>query len=204
MKRPSRAPSSRAPGNVRIIGGRWKRRLLTVVDAPGLRPTPARVRETLFNWIHHAFESGLDGLSVLDLFAGSGALGLESASRGASPVILVEVHPGAVRNLRAMIESLGARQVEVKPGDGVALARALSESGATFDLVFLDPPFGEGRLADALPLAAALINASGLIYVEAGRALEQSEIGVLGLETYRADKAGEVFYHLLRRNIKER
>jgi 16S rRNA (guanine966-N2)-methyltransferase len=198
MTRHSSRQSS-ARGAVRIIGGRWKRRSLEVVDAPGLRPTSDRVRETLFNWLAHAFGGDLQGRSALDMFAGSGALGIEAASRGAAPVVLVESEPRALKQLMAMREKLHAEQLDVRSGDALQIAHQLASDGRTFDVIFLDPPFGQERLAAALPLSIALCAPSAMIYVEAEQPLTDAMLDSLKLETYRADKAGEVFYHLLQR-----
>ena len=193
-----------AAGAVRIVGGRWKRTVLQVVDAPGLRPTPDRVRETLYNWLTHAFGGGLDGRVVLDLYAGSGALGIEAASRGASSVTLVERDAPAVNALRTAKAALDATQIDIVHGDAMEIGAAFAAHDRRFDLILLDPPFGHRQLDAALPLAASLCAASGFVYVEAETALQAAQFEPLDLELYRADKAGEVFYHLLRRNIKER
>ncbi|NUO88669.1 MAG: 16S rRNA (guanine(966)-N(2))-methyltransferase RsmD, partial [Cupriavidus sp.] len=130
-----------APAQVRIIGGRWKRTLLPVPDAQGLRPTPDRVRETLFNWLGQ----DLSGLECLDLFAGSGALGFEAASRGAAVVTLVESNARVARQVRDNVTRLDAGQVRVLQGDAFAIAAQLPD--ASFDVVFLDPPFAEDWIA---------------------------------------------------------
>jgi 16S rRNA (guanine(966)-N(2))-methyltransferase RsmD len=181
------------PAKVRIVGGDWKRTPLAVVDAPGLRPTPDRVRETLFNWLGQR----LDGWRCLDLFAGTGALGLEAASRGAARVVLVERDPRALAALRAAKDRLKADAVEVVQADALSWAAGTRER---FDLVFLDPPFDAGLLARALPLAAGLLAEGGAIYVESDRALAAGDpllAAVPGLSVHRADKAGQVHYHLL-------
>ena len=193
--------SSRSAGHVRIIGGQWKRRSLAVADVPGLRPTPDRVRETLFNWLAHGFDGGLGGRSVLDLFAGSGALGIEAASRGASPVTLVDSHATALDALRQAQRVLGASQLEIIGGDAMRVAATLIESKRTFDVIFLDPPFGQRWLDRILPAASALCAPGGYIYVEAEESLPALLPIPDGVELHRADKAGGVFYHLLRRNI---
>ncbi len=205
-----RSPRAAAPvaprraNSVRIIGGKWKRSVLPVVDAPGLRPTPGRVRETLFNWLAHARGGDLDGCVVLDLFAGSGALGFEAASRGATRVVMIEADPAVVRQLISVRDQFAADgRVEIRPGDALVLGSRLRDAGTAFDLIFLDPPFGQRRLDNALPLAVALCNASGFIYAEAEAPIDPATASALGLEIYREDRAGEVFYHLLRRNKKE-
>lgn len=187
-----------AAGSIRIIGGRWKRTALTVGDAPGLRPTPDRVRETLFNWLTHAF-GDLADRTALDLYAGTGALGFEAASRGATDVVLVENHAATLAALHSMREKLGAVRTDIRAGDALAVGRRLQAEGRRFDIVFVDPPFGQDRLQAALPLAAALCSESGLVYVEAEFALTEDAVSAVGCETYRADRAGDVFYHLLQR-----
>src|SRR3954471_2992124 len=123
------------PNQVRIIGGQWKRTLLPVADRPRLRPTPDRVRETLFNWLGQ----DLGGWRCVDAFAGTGALGLEAASRGAADVLLVESEGALVDQLRAVIQRLAADQVRVQRGNALSVLATLPP--ASVDLVFLDPPF---------------------------------------------------------------
>lgn len=190
-----------APGRVRIIGGLWKRRLIDVVEAPGLRPTPDRVRETLFNWLTHLL-GGLHERSVLDLFAGSGALGFEAASRGASPVVLVDTSPQVLDALRRAKDALGAGQVEIRGGDALGMARTLARAGSRFDLVLVDPPFASDLGGAALALAEDLLSNEGLVYYESSQALRAETLVDSGLALLRADRAGDVFYHLLQRNKK--
>src|SRR5271157_489795 len=151
---------------VRIIGGGWRGRRVSFPDVPGLRPTPDRVRETLFNWLQH----DIADTRCLDLFAGSGALGLEALSRGAREVVFVEQSPVAARTLSTELQRLG----------GVAKARVLAMGakrflgtpGAPFDVVFLDPPFGHGGLQEYVPLldAGGWVAAGGRVYLEGERA----------------------------------
>jgi 16S rRNA (guanine(966)-N(2))-methyltransferase RsmD len=199
---PSRAhgasSKSGKPHAIRIIGGDWKRTPLPVLDLDGLRPTPDRVRETLFNWLGQ----NLDGQRCLDLFAGSGALGFEAASRGAARVLMVERNARAASQLRANQERLSARTIEIAEADGLRLAASLAPG--SFDVVFLDPPFGEDLLGKALALAVPLVSADGFLYVEAGEALEVEENETLaGWEIVRQGKAGAVHFHLLQRENKE-
>ena len=168
-------PVRRGPGTVRIIGGEWKRRVLPVADVDGLRPTPDRVRETLFNWLTHAF-GDFSGRSVLDLFAGTGALGIEAASRGATAVTLVESNATAARGLRAACAQLGARQITVSEGDAITIARELGEETRQFDLVLLDPPFAHGWIDTALPQAVELCAPEGFVYVEQEMPLDGSRV----------------------------
>ncbi len=180
------------PREVRIIGGQWKRTKLPVADRPGLRPTPDRVRETLFNWLGQ----DLSGWRCVDAFAGSGALGFEAASRGAAEVAMLERDGVLVRHLQATQQRLGASTVQVERGDALGwLARAAPES---FDLVFLDPPFDDPRLlALAIVAASRVVRVGGFVYVEAATPLEPVA-GAEALEPWRSAKAGSVHFHLLR------
>jgi 16S rRNA (guanine(966)-N(2))-methyltransferase RsmD len=183
------------PGRVRIIGGQYRRTPIPVIAAPGLRPTPDRVRETVFNWLGHLLGT-LEGIHVLDLFAGSGALGFEAASRGARRVVLVDNHPRAVAALQALKERLGAAAVEVVQADWRTATARLAP--ASFDLVFLDPPFGSGLLAPALAAARRILKHEGLIYVESGQAQAAGVEAGGELEVVRSGKAGDVVFQLLR------
>jgi 16S rRNA (guanine(966)-N(2))-methyltransferase RsmD len=178
------------PNEVRLIGGRWKRSKLPVADRPGLRPTPDRVRETLFNWLGQ----DLAGWRCLDAFAGSGALGLEAASRGATQVVLIERDAQLARGLQAVQQRLGAQQVQVLCAD--ALAWMARGAPGCFDLVFLDPPFGAELLQPALPLALPLLADGGFVYLESGAALPDPPAG---FEVYRRARAGAVHHALWRR-----
>lgn len=195
MKKPAPRPTTHAPQEVRIIGGLWKRSKLPVADRPGLRPTPARVRETLFNWLGQ----DLRGWRAVDAFAGTGALGFEAASRGAADVVLVEQDPALARALGAVREKLKADTVRVERGDGVA---ALSQRrGQNLDVVFLDPPFGDGNAElylAALRAARLALGAQGFIYLEAPRVWSADELAQLGLQVHRQGAAGAVAFHLLR------
>lgn len=192
MTRP--APRIRLPRQLRIIGGQWRRRLLPVPDRPGLRPTPDRVRETLFNWLGQ----DLTGWRVVDAFAGTGALGLEAASRGAAEVLLVEQDAGLATGLEALRARLGAQAVRVQRGDGVAALQALAP--ASVDLVLLDPPFEAPALyPSALAAAARAVRPGGFVYLEAAQRQDESGLDALGLALHRHLKAGAVHAHLLRR-----
>ena len=173
QKKPAKIPVHRPPPpqHVRIIGGAWKRTQLPVLDALGLRPTPDRVRETVFNWISHQWGNDWTGATVLDLFAGSGALGFEAASRGAQSVLMVDTHTPVIRQLEAVKEKLHADAVTLQRADALASAQSLALRGQRFDLVFLDPPYQQDLLARTLPLCAQLLNADGLVYVESGSPL---------------------------------
>ncbi|MGI4812519.1 MAG: 16S rRNA (guanine(966)-N(2))-methyltransferase RsmD [Janthinobacterium lividum] len=213
------AGARRPPSEVRIIAGLWRRTRLPVLDAEGLRPTSDRVRETLFNWLGQR----LDGYRCLDLFAGSGALGFEAASRGAAQVVLVERNRRVAAQLLDNRTRLAALNLEVVEGD--ALRIAASWPAGSIDLLFLDPPFGSDLLAAALPLADRLMTANGVIYVESSLPLIESN-GAAGLSAVEAQavggapaasllacprgwridrqgKAGAVCFHLLRRENRE-
>lgn len=174
---------------VRLIGGQWKRSKLPVADRPGLRPTPDRVRETLFNWLGQ----DLSGWRCLDAFAGSGALGLEAASRGAERVLLIEKDAGIAAQLRAVAKRLRADDVEVACADAVEILK--QSPPGSYDLVFLDPPYGSGQLQAALEATTALVRNGGYTYVEDDQALSVPS----GWTLFRQGKAGAVFFHLLRR-----
>jgi 16S rRNA (guanine966-N2)-methyltransferase len=174
---------------VRLIGGRWKRSKLPVVDAPGLRPTPDRVRETLFNWLGQ----DLAGWRVLDAFAGSGALGFEAASRGAGEVVLLERDAVLTRSLAASKARLHADALQVHTTD--ALAWMASAAHGRFDLVLLDPPFDAGLHAQATDLGQRLLKPGGWLYVESAAAMQPAP----GFEPHRHLKAGAVHAHLWRR-----
>jgi 16S rRNA (guanine(966)-N(2))-methyltransferase RsmD len=187
-----------APRQVRIIGGQWKRTPLPVLEAEGLRPTPDRVRETVFNWLEHLLDHAWGKVRCLDLFAGSGALGFEAASRGAAQVVMVEALPAAAQQLQATCDKLHASQVEVRRGDALAHAEMLARSAQKFDLIFLDPPYHQDILRRMLPLCGRLLAADGLLYVEAENALPEAsqEDWLQDWRIVRMDRAGMVFYHL--------
>ena len=185
-------PGPRGSGEVRIIGGQWRRTRLPVMVRPGLRPTPDRVRETLFNWLGQS----LDGWQCADVFAGTGALGLEAASRGAQSVVLCEQDRSLIAQLQQHVQRLGAHQVRVHNGDGLAWLQ--QQARGTWDLVFLDPPFDSALFQPALQAAAAAVRANGWIYLEAPQPWEDDTLRPLGLQRQRHLKAGAVHAHLLR------
>lgn len=203
LSRPAHGAPRLAPRQVRIIGGAWKRALLPVLEAEGLRPTPDRVRETVFNWINHQLGGDWDKASFLDLFAGSGALGFEAASRGAASVTMVDKHSPAVRQLEANRDKLKADKVKVLRADALALVKDLAARGQRFDLIFLDPPYQLGLLTQLLPLCPAILNEAGLVYAETGEPLPldaERPAWLDGWDALRSDKAGMVYYYLLKRN----
>ena len=187
------AAAPKGAGEIRIIGGQWKRTRLPVAQRPGLRPTPDRVRETLFNWLGQ----DLAGWRCLDAFAGTGALGIEAASRGAASVLLVENDAALVAQLQVLQAKLQAGAVRVQRGDGVSALKQATP--ASLDLVLLDPPF-DGPFFEPAPQAAAqAVAAGGFIYLEAPRLWADEELAAHGLVLYRHLKAGAVHAHLLQR-----
>ncbi len=186
------AVASKGAGEIRIIGGQWKRTRLPVAQRPGLRPTPDRVRETLFNWLGQ----DLAGWRCLDAFAGTGALGLEAASRGAASVLLVENDAALVAQLQVLQARLQASAVRVQRGDGVSALKQATP--ASLDLVLLDPPFDGPFFEPALQAGAQAVAAGGFIYLEAPRAWADEELAAVGLLVHRHLKAGAVHAHLLR------
>ena len=187
------SPAHKGAGEVRIIGGQWKRTRLKVVSKPGLRPTPDRVRETLFNWLGQ----DLTGWRCLDAFAGTGVLGFEAASRGAASVLMLEHDPALVAQLAAQQQRLGAEAVRVQRGDAVSALRQATP--ASVDLVFIDPPFDGDLFQSALKAAALAVAADGYIYLEAPVEWTEETLAPLGLVPFRHLKAGAVHAHLLRR-----
>jgi 16S rRNA (guanine966-N2)-methyltransferase len=182
---------------VRIIGGLWKRTPLTVVDAPGLRPTPDRVRETLFNWIGPTIKDA----ACLDLFAGTGALGFEAASRGATQVTMVEVERRAVAAIEASIAKLKAAQISVWAISATSAIQRFTPH--SLDFIFLDPPFGHNWLAQLLPELMTRLKPNGQMYIEAEHPWEKIVESVpevaIQLTLVKADRAGQVYYHLVRK-----
>jgi 16S rRNA (guanine(966)-N(2))-methyltransferase RsmD len=179
-----------APGEVRLIGGMFKRSKLPVPDRPGLRPTPGRLRETLFNWLGR----DLSGWRVLDAFAGTGALGFEAASRGATEVLLLERDAAVARGLQANAARLGATAVQVQCID--ALAWLAGAPPRQFELILLDPPFDAALAEPAAAAAAPLIVAGGWLYVEAAAPLADAPAG---FEPHRSLRVGAVSAQLFRK-----
>ncbi len=174
------------PGELRIIGGAQRRRRVRIADVEGVRPSPDRVRETLFNWLGQT----IDGWCVLDLFAGSGALGFEAASRGAAKVVMVERHPKVLQVLRENRALLGQSGVDIRQGDAYAWPAQCRER---FDLVLADPPFADTRVPQLLASLSTCIKPSGMVYLETPAAVIPAD----GWTVYRAGRAGLVHYQLL-------
>jgi 16S rRNA (guanine966-N2)-methyltransferase len=185
---------NKRPGTVRIIGGKWRGSRLPVPDVPGLRPSGDRGRETLFNWL----QTDIRGTDCADLFAGSGVLGLEAASRGANSVILVEKSALAAAALRETIGRLEAKTVRVIEGDALDwLAFCEAQS---LDIVFIDPPFGTGMETRALELLAAkdCVRQGGFVYIESSRETP-SRLPGPGWEIVKEKAIGEVRLQLLQK-----
>jgi 16S rRNA (guanine966-N2)-methyltransferase len=191
LKTESSASGSR--NSVRIIGGGWRGRRVSFPDIPGLRPTPDRVRETLFNWL----QQGIAGARCLDLFAGSGALGLEALSRGAKELVFVEQAVAAARALQEQLIRFGG-QARAQVAE-MGAARYLRSVPQAFDIVFLDPPFGRDALAEYIPLLdeGQWLKPGALVYLE-----NEKKAGVPPLPAHwqllKSKSAGEVGYHLAR------
>jgi 16S rRNA (guanine966-N2)-methyltransferase len=185
-------PTSTTRNSVRIIGGIWRGRRIEFPDLPSLRPTPDRIRETLFNWLQHK----VSGARCLDLFAGSGALGIEALSRGAAEVVFVETAPAAAHALRTQLQRLGgeARGRVFEMG----AARFLRAPGEPFDVVFVDPPFGQNALPEYLVALAGAdwLKSGALLYLECERAAGLPSLPA-GWQVLKSKAAGEVGYHLV-------
>ncbi|HEX9801802.1 MAG TPA: 16S rRNA (guanine(966)-N(2))-methyltransferase RsmD [Gammaproteobacteria bacterium] len=175
---------------LRIIGGQWRGRKLRFADGEGLRPTTDRVRETLFNWLQPV----IAGARCLDLFSGSGALGLEALSRGAAKVVFIERNPQAVRALKGNLELLQAGNAELHQADALAWLRG---EATPFDVIFLDPPFRQELLTPALSLLAegGWVAPGARIYIELESEQGEPELPS-GWELLRSKQAGQVAYHL--------
>jgi 16S rRNA (guanine966-N2)-methyltransferase len=203
-RRPAAARGTSGGGEVRVIAGMWRSRKLSFPDAPGLRPTPDRVRETLFNWLGH----DLSGFRCLDLYAGSGALGFEALSRGAESVTMVERDRRAVRALENNATLLGARGLRIIQADALEFLRRSSPSGDRsgqpeeegknvphFDVIFLDPPFDDGIPDEVLQSLPPLLATGAQVYVETGSVPSSMA------PAWRVDKqsrAGQVHFQLMR------
>ena len=172
---------------IRIIGGEWRSRIITFPDHPDLRPTPDRVRETLFNWLGQ----DLSGKTCLDLFAGSGALGFEAASRWATRVVMVESDSRILKALRTNLQHLQVKQIELVAMDAL---KFIASDCRIFDVIFLDPPYRLELLPELLPLLPPRLAEDGLVYIE-GENLPES---AAGWQVWRSGRAGKVSYQLLK------
>lgn len=178
---------------LRIIGGEWRSRVIIFDDAPGLRPTPSRVRETLFNWL----QTDIEGSRCLDLFAGSGALGFEAASRRAKHVVQVENNPKTCQKLKQNIATLHADNVTVMQSDVQQFLKNCSDS---YDLIFLDPPFGHGLIVPVCQQIAesGVLAPYGKIYIETERNLALESLPT-DWQPLKHKVAGDVSYNLYQR-----
>ncbi len=181
---------------VRINAGEWRSRLIKFPDAEGLRPTPERVRQTVFNWLGQ----DLTGLNCLDLFSGTGVMGFEALSRGAIAVTWVEKSSPAYKALISNKQLLQADKANILHQDALQF---LNQNTLKFNIIFLDPPYNQEWLPKLLPLIAMHLHAEGLVYVEAEYALDESQLNasagfMADWQIVKQNKAGNVFYHLLK------
>jgi 16S rRNA (guanine(966)-N(2))-methyltransferase RsmD len=183
--------SDKKLNTVRINAGEWRSRLIKFPDAVGLRPTPERVRQTVFNWLGQ----DLSGLSCLDLFAGTGVMGFEALSRGALTVTLVEKSTPAYKALIENKQLLKAEKASVRHQDALQF---LSQNSQKFNLIFLDPPYHMQWLDKVLPQLLTHLLEDGLVYAESEFALDLSSEMMQGWRIIKQSKAGNVFYHLLK------
>lgn len=190
-KRTRSGDAKTLPGRLRIVAGNWRSRVLQIADVPGLRPTSERIRETLFNWLLPSIE----GARCLDLFAGTGALGLEALSRGAGHAVFVDNAPKAVSALKQNVESLGATNAEIQSMDAFDYVRGASEP---FDILFVDPPFADERLSEVCSLVAenGLLAPGATVYLEQDRASAEPDLPD-GWEIIKNKTAGNVRYLLV-------
>lgn len=178
-------------GTVRIIGGEWRSRKLPVADVPGLRPTTDRIRETLFNWLQHSIVQA----SCLDLFAGTGALGFEAASRGAVEVVMIERDREAFNSLQQSVEILKTEKVKVSQADAL---NWLEKADQSFDIIFLDPPFDQNLVHETLEqlMRSSCVKKGTLIYLEEKKQSTEQSLPE-NLEIIKQGKAGQVRHTLL-------
>ncbi len=191
----SLATRKKSSGLVRIVSGAFRRTPLKVIDLEGLRPTPNRVRETFFDWITHLI-GGCEGKAVCDMFSGSGALGLEAASRGAARVLCIERNREAARTIAEAVTRLNAAdRIEVLLSDAMQRMKSTEE---TFDLIFIDPPFASALQCEAATLARKRIRPEGLICIESDKEITEERFAELGLAVLRQGRAGNEFYFVLK------
>jgi 16S rRNA (guanine966-N2)-methyltransferase len=189
---PTTVGTIKSPGSIKIIGGQWKRSILPVPAIEGLRPTPNRIRETLFNWLGQ----DLTGLHCVDAFAGTGALGFEAASRGAALVLMCERDPQLARALIASRDRLGAQSILIQRGDAIAMLASLP--AASQDVIFLDPPFAQPTLfVPALQAAMRALKTDGVLYLESNQTWQPLQLQSHGLSVIRCSQAGQVHFYLL-------
>jgi 16S rRNA (guanine966-N2)-methyltransferase len=177
-------------GKIRIIGGSWRSRKIDVIDSPGLRPTPDRVRETLFNWL----QPYIQGAICLDLYAGTGILGLEALSRGASSLVMVEYNSSLTKNLHRQVKKLDAKQVKIENMD---VCLWLKQSHEPFDIIFMDPPYANKQVGNNVKqlINFGCVKHGSLLYIESGEEIEDLDPR---LELMKSAKAGIVQHRLFR------
>ena len=202
--RPKSPPHRTTQGQIRVIAGQWRRQLLSVPTHEGLRPTGDRVRETVFNWLNHFWGGQFAEQQVLDVFAGSGAFGLECVSRGARDVVLIDNHKPAVENIRNILQhwqkqDAGIAQVRALADDALKVLAQLAEQNTYFDVIFLDPPFGQDWLARTLPLIAPLCVEDTLLYVEVEKGFDWMILSQFGWTCVREGKTQQTLYGLWKR-----
>jgi 16S rRNA (guanine(966)-N(2))-methyltransferase RsmD len=185
--KPSHQKNKQAHNQVRINAGVWRSRLLKFPDAEGLRPTPERVRQTVFNWLGQ----DMTGKTCLDLFAGTGAFGFEALSRNARSVVMVEYARTAFQSLMQNKILLNAAQATIVQQDALLF---LQQSSTPFDVIFCDPPYQKGWFTQILPLLSRHLSPNGVVYAEAEYALLPAE----DWQIVKQSKAGNVYYHLLK------
>jgi 16S rRNA (guanine966-N2)-methyltransferase len=183
--------ASQKLNTVRINAGEWRSRLIKFPDATGLRPTPERVRQTVFNWLGQE----LTGQACLDLFSGTGVMGFEALSRGASAATLVEKSMPAYKALLENKQLLKADKAQILHQDALIF---LQTNQQKFNLIFIDPPYNQQWLSKVLPLLASHLTIDGFVYAEAEYALDETADFALGWQVVKQSKAGNVFYHLLK------
>ena len=172
-------------GQLRIIGGKWRRRKISFSEVPGLRPSPDRVRETLFNWL----QLEIPGAKCLELYAGSGILSLEALSRGAAQVTLVDKSPIVHRQLLTTFESIQAHDYNISCCPATDFLHDTSES---YDVIFLDPPFDSDEFSLTLPILGSVMHEKSYLYVETSHEITTLD----GFSKYRGNRAGNVYYYL--------
>lgn len=179
---------------IRIVGGIYKRTPINVIDSESLRPTSDRIRETLFNWLNYFWDNEFNDKIVLDLFAGSGALGIEAASRGAKNVLIIDNCTKVINQIKNTINKLNANNVNTRKIDAIKFLQTPNQ--AKFDLVFLDPPFGQDLLNKTIPLLNNILAINSLVYIES-----EANYNLLipdNFEVLRQNKSGNVQYCLIR------
>ncbi|MBS1175460.1 MAG: rsmD [Burkholderiaceae bacterium] len=194
-------------GHIRIIAGQWRRHQLPVLTHAGLRPSSDRVRETVFNWLNHLWGGQFADKHIIDVFAGTGAFGLECISRGARAVTLIDAHPPAIAAITQTLAHWGKQDASVTSAqtiadDALKILHGYAQAGHSFDLVFLDPPFGKGWLDKTLPLVSPLCHTDSLLYVEVEKGANSDTLGALtqqGWERLREGTTQQVYYSLWRR-----